>query len=170
MTAKTLLQRRMNERVCVQWPDNGRQVLIEPGQMPGVGGVYLLVTLDVAREERSLFVVRQGDGRVEEALALEEGYREMRQNHGFGAFHSRNWNAIYGHFTFVFLSLLLTIAIRRFTEGLAGQTLGWVKEHYLDAVVELRETADTLIVLLSRGFLRNFGLFQLDPGIGYVDW
>ena len=39
----------------------------------------------------------------------------MRQHHGFGAFHSRNRNTIYGHFTFVFLSLLLTITIRRFT-------------------------------------------------------
>jgi len=26
---------------------------------------------------------------------IEEGYREMRQRHGFGAFHSRDWNAIY---------------------------------------------------------------------------
>ena len=327
LTAKTLLRRRMNERVCLQLPDSGRQVLVEKGKMQGVGDVVFLVTLDVAREERSLFVVRRGDGDVEEALTLlesylsweqaevetklhqmvhllaqvrnygiraetasldrwfyvswfiqrvleagyrrvvvpdradryysyrgqrmtgaeiratlspqdfrpavyrgkkcrltsrvveheelgriklvfveefnkkgqptrryglvctdpdypdelvyrahklrwkiEEGYREMRQNHGFGAFHSRNWNAIYGHFTFVFLSLLLTIAVRCFTEGLADRTLGWIKEHYLNAVVELRETEDALVVLFSRGFLRRFGLFQLVPGIGYVDW
>jgi hypothetical protein len=101
---------------------------------------------------------------------IEEGYREMRQNHGFGAFHSHNWNAIYGHLTFVFLSLLLTIAIRRFNQRIATQTLGWVKEHYLNAVVELQEVADTLILRFSQGFLQQFGLFQLVPGIGYVDW
>ncbi len=65
---------------------------------------------------------------------IEEGYREMRQHHGFGAFHSRDWNAIYGHLTFAFLSLLLTTAIRRFNQRIATQTLGWVKEHYLNAV------------------------------------
>ncbi|HFD39754.1 MAG TPA: hypothetical protein ENJ31_07925 [Anaerolineae bacterium] len=326
VTAKTLLRRRMNERVCVQLPDSGRQVLVEQGRMKGVGEVLFLITLDVARDEPSLFVVRRREDATE-ALALlerylsweqrlietklhqmvhlltearrygiraetvsldrwfyvawfiplvlkagyrrvvvpdradryyqyqgqrmtgaeiratlspsdfhpaayrgkkcrlasrvveheklgriklvfveefnkkdqptrryglmctdpdyadelvyrahklrwkiEEGYREMRQHHGFGAFHSRNWNAIHGHFTFVFLSLLLTIAIRRFTEGLANQTLGWIKEHYLNAVVELRETAEALVILLSRGFLQQFGLFQLVPGIGYVDW
>ena len=101
---------------------------------------------------------------------IEEGYREMRQHHGFGAFHSRHWNAIYGHLTFAFLSLLLTTAIRRFNERIATQTLGWVKEHYLNAVVELQEVADTLIVRFSQGFLQQFGLFQLVPEIGYVDW
>jgi hypothetical protein len=48
--------------------------------------------------------------------------------------------------------------------------LGWVKEHYLNAVVELQEVADALIVRFSQGFLQQFGLFQLVPGIGYVDW
>ena len=325
VSAKQLLRRRMNERVCLQLPDSGRHVLVEEGQMAGVGQVLFLITQDVARGERTLFVVRRQG--VEQALTLletylsweqaeietklhqmvnlltqvraygiqaetasldrwyyvawfilkvlaagyqrvvvpdradrtyiyqnqrmtgdqiratlsaddfqpatykgkkcrlasriaeheelgrvklvfveefnkknqptrryglvctdpdypdelvyrshklrwkiEEGYREMRQNHGFGAFHSRNWNAIYGHLTFVFLSLLLTIAIQRFTERIAGQTLGWIKEHYLNAVVELGEEAATLIVCFSQGFLRQFGLFQLIPGIGYVDW
>jgi hypothetical protein len=101
---------------------------------------------------------------------IEEGYREMRQHHGFGAFHSRDWHALYGHLTFAFLSLLLTTAIRRFNQRIATQTLGWVKEHYLNAVVELQEVADTLIVRFSQGFLQQFGLFQLVPEIGYVDW
>jgi len=327
LTAKALLNRRMNERVCLQLPDSGRQVLMAEGQMPGVGEVVFLLTQDVARAERALFVTRRGVGGLDEALGrletylaweqvasetklqqmvhllaqarvygiqaetasldrwyyvawfiqavleagyrrvvvpdradrsyvyqgqrmtgaqiratlspqdfklatyrgkkcrlasrivehdslgqvklvfveefnkkdqptrcygllctdpdyadelvyrahklrwrIEEGYREMRQNHGFGAFHSRNWNAIYGHLTFVFLSLLLTIALQRFTAGLAGQTLGWVKERYLNAVVELREEVEALIVCFSRGFLQQFGLFQLVPRIGYVDW
>jgi len=66
--------------------------------------------------------------------------------------------------------LLLTTAIRRFNQRIATQTLGWVKEHYLNAVVELQEVADALIVRFSQGFLQQFGLFQLIPGIGYVDW
>jgi hypothetical protein len=325
VSAKQLLRRRMNERVCLQLPDSGQYALVEEGQMTGVGKVLFLITLDVAREERTLFVVRHQE--VEQALTLldtylsweqaeietklhqmvdlltqvraygiqsetasldrwyyaswfikkvltagyrrvvvpdradrrylyqgqrmtgaqiratlspddfkpaaykgkkcrlasrvveheelgrvklvfveefnkkdqptrcyglmctdpdypdelvyrahklrwkiDEGYREMRQHHGFGAFHSRDWNAIYGHLTFVFLSLLLTIAIRRFNERIATQTLGWVKEHYLNAVVELQEVADALIIRFSQGFLQQFGLFQLVPGIGYVDW
>jgi len=327
LKAKQLLRRRMNERVCVQLPDSGRQVLVEDGQLDGVGAVLFLITHDIARDERTLFVTRQGTEGVQAALSLletylsweqaeietklhqmvnllaqvraygiqaetasldrwffaswfiqkvlavgyrrvvvpdradriycyqgqwmsgaqiratltpedfrpatyrgkrcrlasriveyeglglvklvfveefnkkdqptrcyglmctdpdypdeqvyrahklrwkiEEGYREMRQNHGFGAFHSRNWNAIYGHLTFVFLSLLLTIAVRRFNQRIATQTLGWVKVHYLNAVVELQEQADALIVRFSQGFLQQFGLFQLVPGIGYIDW
>jgi hypothetical protein len=325
VSAKQLLRRRMNERVCLQLPDSGRYVLVEEGQMVEVGEVLFLITLDVARGERTLFVVHHQE--VEQALTLleiylsweqaeietklhqmvdlltkdraygiqaetasldrwyhvvwfiqkalaagyrrvvvpdradrsyfyqdqkmtgaqirdtlspddfkpatykgkkcrlasrvveyeelgqvklvfveefnqknqptrryglmctdpdysdelvyrahklrwkiEEGYREMRQNHGFGAFHSRNWNVIYGHLTFVFLSLLLTIAIRRFNKRIATQTLGWVKKHYLNAVVELQEVADTLVVLFSQGFLQQFGLFQLVSEIGYVNW
>ena len=323
--AKQLLRRRMNERVCLQLPDSGRHVLVEEGQVTDVGQVFFLITHDVARDERTLFVVR-AEG-VEAALSLledylsweqaeietklhqmvhlltqvraygiqaetasldrwyfaswfiqkvlaagyqrvvvpdradrsyayqgqqmtgaqiratlspddfkpatyrgkkcrlascvvehdglgqvrlvfveefnkkdqptrcyglvctdpdypddlvyrahklrwkiEAGYREMRRNHGFGAFHSRNWNVIYGHLTFAFLSLLLTTAIRRFNQRIATQTLGWVKENYLNAVVELREQADALIVRFSQGFLQQFGLFQLVPGIGSVDW
>ena len=323
--AKQLLRRRMNERVCLQLPDSGRHVLVEEGQVTDVGKVFFLITHDIARDERTLFVVR-AEG-VEAALSLlenylsweqaeietklhqmvnlltrvlaygiqaetasldrwyfaswfikevlaagyrrvvvpdradrsylyegqqmtgaqvratlspddfkpaayrgkkcrlasrvvehdglgqlklvfveefnkkdqptrryglvctdpdypddlvyrahklrwkiEEGYREMRCNHGFGAFHSRNWNAIYGHLTFAFLSLLFTTAIRRFNQHIATQTLGWVKENYLNAVVELREQTDALIVRFSQGFLQQFGLFQLVPGIGYVDW
>jgi hypothetical protein len=324
-SAKRLLGRRMNERVCLQLPDSGRYVLVEEGQMTGVGEVLFLITQEVASGERTLFVVRHQE--VEQALALldtylsweqaaietklhqmvelltqartygiqsetasldrwyyaswfilqvlvagyqrvvvpdradrryryqgqqmtgtqiratlspndfesaayqgkkcrlasriveheelgrvklvfveefnkkdqptrcyglmctdpdypdelvyrahklrwkiEEGYREMRQHHGFEAFHSRHWNAIYGHLTFTFLSLLLTTAIRRFNQRIATQTLGWVKEHYLNAMVELQEVADALIVRFSHGFLQQFGLFQLVPGIGYVDW
>lgn len=325
VSAKQLLRRRMNERVCLQLPDSGRYVLVEQGQVTGMGDVLFLITQEVASGERTLFVVRHQE--VEQALALldtylsweqaesktklhqmvellrqaraygvrsetasldrwyyvswfilevlaagyrrvvvpdradrhyfyqeqemtgeqiratlsaddfkpaaykgkkcrlasriveheelgrvklvfveefnqkdqptrcyglmctdpdypdelvyrahklrwkiEEGYREMRQHHGFGAFHSRDWNAIYGHLTFVFLSLLLTVAICRFNQRIATQTLGWVKEHYLNAVVELQEMADALIVRFSQGFLQQFGLFQLVPGIGYVDW
>jgi len=324
VSAKQLLRRRMNERGCLQLPDSGRYVLVEEGQVVGMGKVLFLITQEVASGERTLFVVRHQE--VEQALSLletylsweqaeietklhqmvelltqaraygiqsetasldrwyyvawfilevlaagyqrvvvpdradrhylyqgqemtgaqiratltpddfepaaykgkkcrlasriveheelgrvklvfveefnqkdqptrcyglmctdpdypdglvyrahkirwkiEEGYREMRQHHGFGAFHSRDWNAIYGHLTFTFLSLLLTIAIRRFNQRIATQTLGWIKEHYLNAVVELQEVADALIVRFSQGFLQQFGLFQLVPGIGYVD-
>lgn len=327
LKAKQLLRRRMNERVCTQLPDSGRQVLVEEGQMTTGESVFFLITNDVARDERTLFVVRRGEQDVEAALALletyleweqvtvetklhqmvdlvtqvraygiqaetasfdrwffvswfmqsvldagyqrvvvpdrtdrtylyqgqqitgqeiratlaseefkpaqykgkrcflasrtveygelgqvklvfveefnkkdqptrryalmctdsqyndqlvyrahklrwkiEEGYREMRQHHGFSNFHSRNWNAIYGHIAFTFLSLLLTVAIRRFNQRIAAQTLGWVKEHYLNAVVELQVQADRLVVRFSPGFLQQFGLFQLASDIGYVDW
>jgi hypothetical protein len=327
LTTKQLLRRRMNERVCVQLSDSGRQVLVEEGQMAEGEPVFFLITNDVARDERTLFVVRRGESDAETALALletylsweqvtietklhqmvslvtqvraygiqaetasfdrwffvswfiqevlhagyqrvvvpdradrtysyqgqqmtgkeiratiapdefqpahykrkrcllasrlvgygevgqvklvfveefnkkdqptrryallctdsaydnelvyrahklrwkiEEGYREMRQHHGLSNFHSRNWNAIYGHIAFTFLSLLLTIAIRRFNQRIATQTLGWVKQYYLNAVVELQVRADRLIIRFNPGFLQQFGLFQLVPNISYVDW
>jgi hypothetical protein len=34
----------------------------------------------------------------------------------------------------------------------------------------MQEVADTLIGRFSQGFLQQLGLFQLVPGIGYVDW
>ena len=327
LKAKQLLRRRMNERVCVQLPDSGRQVLVEEGQMADGELVFFLVTNDVARDERTLFVVRRGESDAEAALALlelylsceqitvetklhqmvrlvtqvraygiqadtasfdrwffvswfiqevlnagyqrlvvpdradrsysyqgqqmtskeiretitpdefqparykrkrcllasrvveygnvgqvklvfveefnkkdqptrryallctdpayadelvyrahklrwkiEEGYREMRQHHGLSFFHSRNWNAIYGHIAFTFLSLLLTTAIRCFNQRIATQTLGWVQQHYLNAVVELQVQTGRLIIRFNPGFLRQFGLFQLVPNIGYVDW
>ena len=323
--AKSLLRLRMNERVCVQLPDCGQQVLVKTGKMKGVGDIIFLIAEDVARGERPLFVVC--GQKIEQALALldiylswqqveietklhqmvelvtevwtygilaetasfdrwyyvswfirevlaagyqrvvvpdradrsyiyqgqqmsgqqirdtlspgefkaakyrgkkcqlasrlvmhdqlgqvklvfveefnkkdqpprtyillctdpvypdksvyrahklrwkiEEGYREMRQNHGFGAFHGRNWNAIYGHLTFVFLSLLFTITIRRFSKDLTDKTLGWVKQNYLNALVELEQEVEHLVVRFNQGFLQQFGLFQLIPGIGYVDW
>jgi len=325
VTAKSLLRLRMNERVCLQLPDCGQHVLVKTGKMKGGGTVTFLITEDVARGERTLFVV--SGQQPEPALALldtylswqqaevetklhqmvdlvqkvrtygiraetasfdrwyyvawfiqqvlatgyqrvvvpdradrsylyqgqllsgqairdtlfpdefkpaqyrgkkcqvasrrvqhdqlgevklvfvqelnqknqpprlyillctdpdypdelvyrahklrwkiEEGYREMRQQHGFGAFHGQNWNAIYGHLTFVFLSLLFTITIRRLAKNLTDQTLGWVKQNYLNALVELEQEVDRLVIRFSQGFLQQFGLFQLIPGIGYVDW
>ncbi len=325
ITAKELLRQRMNERVCMQLPDSGQQVLLKAGKMKGVGPVTFLITEDVARGERTLFVVsgpeqeqvlalldtylswqqtavetklhlmvdlvskaRQYGIRAEtasfdrwyhvswfirEVLAvgyqrvvvpdradrtytyqgervsgqqirdtlspdefkpakyggkkcrlasrvvqhdqlgqvkllfveefnkkdqpprnyallctdpeyadelvyrahklrwkIEEGYREMRQNHGFGAFHGRNWNAIYGHLCFVFLSLLFSITIRRFNQKLADKTLGWIKENYLNALIELHQEAGRLVIRFSRGFLQQFGLFQFPPAFGYDDW
>jgi hypothetical protein len=325
VTTKSLLKLRLNERICMQLPDCGQQVLLKTGKMKGVGEIIYLIAEDVARGERTLFVVP--GHKTEQALALldtylswqqaeietklhqmvdlvtkvraygilaqtasfdrwyyvswfiqavlaagyqrvvvpdrvdrnyiyqgqpmsgqqirdtlssdefkpakyrgkkgqlasrlvrhdqlgqvklvfvaefnqkgqpprtyillctdpdypdelvdrthklrwkiEEGYREMRQNHAFGAFHGRNWNAIYGHLTFVFLSLLFTITIRRFSKNLADKTLGWVKENYLNALVELEQAVGGLLVRFSQGFLQQFGLFQLIPRIGYVDW
>jgi hypothetical protein len=325
VTTKSLLRLRMNERVCLQLPDCGQQVLVKTGKMKGGGAVTFLITEDVARGERTLFVVSgqqpepalawldtylswqqtevetklhqmvelvtkvrtyglraetasfdrwyyvawfirqvlaagyqrvvvpdradrsytyQGQSMSGQAIRdtlaptefkpahyrgkkcqmasrrvqhdqlgevklvfvqelnqknqpprlyillctdpdypdelvyrahklrwkIEEGYREMRQQHGFGAFHGQNWNALYGHLTFVFLSLLFTITIRRWNRNLADQTLGWVKHNYLNVLVELEQEADRLVVRFSRGFLQQFGLFQLIPTIGYVDW
>ena len=323
VTAKELLHQRMNERLCLQLPDSGQQVLVTPGQMKGVGAVTFLITEDVARGERTLFVTalppeqalaqletylgwqqsgvetklhqmvdlltkarhygiqaetasfdrwyyaawfiqavlaagyqrvvvpdrtdrtytyqghRLSGVQIQDTLSptdfkparyggkkcrlaarivahdqlgpvklvfvqednkqgqsprhyillctdlhyaadlvyrahklrwkIEVGYREMRQQHGFGAFHGRNWNAIYGHLTFVFLSLLFTGTMRRLNQKLSGQTLGWIKENYLNALIELHHQAGRLVIRFSRGFLQRFGLFQLSSGLAPDD-
>jgi len=72
VSAKQLLRRRMNERVCLQLPDSGRYVLVEEGQVTGVGEMLFLITQEVARGERTLFVVRHQE--VEQALTLLDTY------------------------------------------------------------------------------------------------
>lgn len=79
LKAKQLLKRRMNERVCLQLPDSGRHVWVEEGQMAGVGEVFFLITHDVARDERTLFVARRGAEGVEAALSLLETYLGWEQ-------------------------------------------------------------------------------------------
>jgi hypothetical protein len=77
VSAKQLLRRRMNERVCLQLPDSGRYVLVEEGQMTGVGDVLFLITQEVASGEQTLFVVRHQE--VEQALALLDTYLSWEQ-------------------------------------------------------------------------------------------
>jgi hypothetical protein len=77
VSAKQLLRRRMNERVCLQLPDSGRYVLVEEGQVTGMGDVLFLITQQVASGERTLFVVRYQE--VEQALALLDAYLGWEQ-------------------------------------------------------------------------------------------
>jgi hypothetical protein len=79
LKARQLLKRRMNERVCIQLPDSGRQVLVEEGQMADGRPVFLLITNDVTRDERTLFVVRRTEGGPETALNLLETYLSWEQ-------------------------------------------------------------------------------------------
>jgi len=77
VSAKQLLRRRMNERGCLQLPDSGRYVLVEEGQVTGMGDVLFLITQQVASGERTLFVVRHQE--VEQALALLDTYLSWEQ-------------------------------------------------------------------------------------------
>jgi len=77
VSAKQLLRRRMNERVCLQLPDSGRYVLVEDGQVTGMGDVLFLITQEVASGERTLLVVRHQE--VEQALALLDTHLSWEQ-------------------------------------------------------------------------------------------
>jgi len=77
VNAKALLRLRMNERVCLQLPDSGQQVLVKAGKMKGGSAVTLLIAEDVARGERTLFVVAAQQ--PEPALALLDTYLSWQQ-------------------------------------------------------------------------------------------
>ena len=90
---------------------------------------------------------------------IEVCYRECKQHHGFGHFHARTFETIYGQ---LFLSLLAYICVtltRLLTKKLQDKTLGWIKEHYFNSLVNLTvsESGETIIEL-SGTLLDNYGL------------
>jgi len=90
---------------------------------------------------------------------IEVCYRECKQHHGFGHFHARTFETIYGQ---LFLSLLAYICVtltRLLTKKLRDKTLGWIKEHYFNSLVNLTvsQSGETVIEL-SGTLLDNYGL------------
>ena len=100
----------------------------------------------------------QGMAHSQVALAHEEIYREVRQNHGFEEFHCRNFNAIYGHVALSFLSHLCLTVTRLMTPKLRSLTLGKIKHKVFNALVELVSTADQMTVCFTDEFLERYGL------------
>jgi hypothetical protein len=89
---------------------------------------------------------------------IEVGYRELRQNHGFEAYHARNFNANFGHLALSFLSYLCAVVTRLLTPSLRHKTLGQIKHLLFDAVIELERFVEPIRVKFSAVFLREIGL------------
>ena len=89
---------------------------------------------------------------------IETCYREVRQNHGFAAYHARNFNANFGHVALSFLSYLCVVVTRLLTPSLRHRTLGQVKQVLFDALVEVEHFSEPLRVKFSAVFLAEIGL------------
>ena len=89
---------------------------------------------------------------------IEECYREARQHHGLELYHSRNFNANFGHITLSFLSYLCLVVTRLLTPKLRTKTLGQVKQLVFDALIEVERGDHGFIVKFSSRFRHEVGL------------
>jgi hypothetical protein len=92
---------------------------------------------------------------------IEVFYRAAKQRFGMTQFHDEKFAAIHFHMTFVFLSYLLTAALRQITPTLADKTIGQVIDLYLRALVRIKKKGKELIVFLGPRFVEAFGLPSL---------
>jgi hypothetical protein len=136
---------------------------------PGLGRIKLVFVRESNRQDKLTqeYVLmctdpRYANHKVYRAYKLrwriEEIYREARQNHALAAFHSRNFNAIYGHVFFSFLSHTCLVVIRLLSPKLQSMTLGQIMQQVFKALVELVHTVEGVIVRFTDEFLERYGL------------
>lgn len=89
---------------------------------------------------------------------IEEGYREVRQNHGLEQYHARNFNTNFGHVALSFLSYLCLVVTRLLTTKLRHETLGQIKQRMFQALVELEWVDEILHINFEPQFWREIGL------------
>jgi hypothetical protein len=68
---------------------------------------------------------------------IEVCYREVKQNHAFGAFHSQTFETNYGQTMLSLVAYLFVSLVRLIVPPLSSHTLGWIKNHYLNVTVRL---------------------------------
>lgn len=73
---------------------------------------------------------------------IEVCYRELKQNHAFGQFHAQTMETNYGQTMLSLVAYLFQMLLKLAVPPLASQTLGWIKTHYLNALVRLVPTGD----------------------------
>jgi len=90
---------------------------------------------------------------------IEVGYREVKQNHAFGRTLSTQLEVVYGQLVLSFLAYTCLAVTRLLTEKLADKTLGWIKRHYFNAIVEIKISPDgELDVLFPPWLLDSYGV------------
>jgi hypothetical protein len=73
---------------------------------------------------------------------IEVCYREVKQNHCLGRFHAQNMETNYGQTLLSLVAYLFETLLRLMVPALAQQTLGWIKNDYLNVIVTLVSTND----------------------------
>jgi hypothetical protein len=68
---------------------------------------------------------------------IEVCYREVKQHHAFGQFHSQDMHTNYGQTMLSLVAYLFVTLERLIVPALRNRTLGWIKDHYFNAIVRL---------------------------------
>jgi hypothetical protein len=68
---------------------------------------------------------------------IEVCYREVKQHHGFGAFHAQTHTINYGQTMLSLVAYLFVSLVRLLVPALRERTLGWIRDSYLNAIVRL---------------------------------
>lgn len=89
---------------------------------------------------------------------IEEGYRELRQNHGLADYHARNFNENFGHVTLSFISYLCLLVTRLLATQLRDKTLGHVKRVLFDALITIEQVGEELVIRFNHQFWQHVGL------------
>jgi hypothetical protein len=119
--------------------------------LKGVGPVQLVFVRQPTRRGHKMLEsvlmctdVREAPKQVLRAYLLrwriEVCYREVKQNHAFGAFHAQAFEINYGQTMLSLVAYLFVSLLRLIVPALRERSLGWIKEHYLNAVVRLVTT------------------------------
>jgi len=151
--------------------DRAYQVASQRASINGLGEVQLIFVRQLSRRHHHVlrsFVLVCTDVQFAPAAALrayllrwkiEVGYREVKQNHAFGRTLSTELEVVYGQLVLSFLAYTCLSITRLLTAKLRGKTLGWIKHHYFNAIVELQIAEDgELTVLFPPWLLDSYGL------------
>lgn len=153
--------------------------------LKGVGQIKLVFVRQPTRRGNKILSsvlmctdIAYADKRVLRAYLLrwqiEVCYREVKQNHAFGAFHSQNMSLNYGQTMLSLVAYLFVTLLRLLVPPLDQHTLGWIKHNYLNITVRLVESAQeavmTYVVEFAGWFLDTYGLpdwdsFRLPDGV-----
>ncbi len=93
---------------------------------------------------------------------IEVFYRTAKQCLCLGAFHMRNFNGIYGHVFFVFLTSIIFTLLYLFNPKIVDKTFGWIKREYLRTLVKIKKVKNKICVKFMNSFLQSFGLPVFD--------
>jgi hypothetical protein len=155
--------------------DRHYQVAPQRARLNGLGDVQLVFVRQLSRRDRHLlhtFVLVCTDVHFAPTAVLrayllrwkiEVGYREVKQNHAFGRTLSTTLEVVYGQLVLSFLAYTCLSITRLLTTRLRDKTLGWIKRHYFNAIVESETAPDEeLTVLFPPWLLDSYGLPEYD--------
>ncbi len=140
--------------------DRHYQVASQRAHLNGLGEVQLVFVRQLSRRDRHVlhsFVLVCTDVHFAPAAVLrayllrwkiEVGYREVKQNHAFGRTLSTTLEVVYGQLVLSFLAYTCLSITRLLTTRLRDKTLGWVKRHYFNAIVEFEIAPDEELTVL----------------------
>jgi hypothetical protein len=147
------------------------QVASQRATINGLGEVQLVFVRQLSRRHHHVlrsFVLVCTDVQFAPAAVLrayllrwkiEVGYREIKQNHAFGRTLSTELEVVYGQLVLSLLAYTCLSVTRLLTAKLHDKTLGWIKRHYFNAIVELQiATHGELTVLFPPWLLDSYGL------------